>query len=701
MKKLFSILAGIGMLFFSNGKAQDASNPRKFFPKEKLMQVGVYYYPEHWPQTQWERDFKNMAAMGFEFTHFAEFAWAQLEPEEGKYDFVWLDKAVELAAKNNIKVIMCTPTPTPPAWLTRKYPDVLVVKDDGIKGQHGTREHVSWSSTKFRELTEKLMVEMGKHYGHNKNVWGWQLDNEPSHYGNEDYGPEVEKRFVEWLKKKYGTIEKLNDVWGTAFWSMHFNSFDQVQLPNSKALFSGLASHTDMLDFKRFSADECSDFLCLQNNTLRKYISADQWITSNFMQLHDKVDPWRTKCLDFLAYTTYPVSGHSDGIGELGFRMGDPVRISFMSDFSRPFSGVAGVMELQVSQVNWGPYDPQPLPGVIRAFLWNAFATDLSFACCYRFRQPTYGGELMNSDVLLPDGVTPTRGGQEWADFTVEMKNLRKQYDPKAKNPQSYENRKAAVIINYDNWWDTHIQKLTGQWFYENTVMRYYAGLKAAGAPVDVITEEKDFSQYKVLVAPAYALIDEQLVERWKKYVEDGGNIIFTCRSGLKNRDSHLWEAEWAKPVADMAGIKINFFDMLSETRVGKISFDNKTYEWNNWAEIMDANPGTDVWSTYTDQFYSGKVAVSFKKYKKGSVTYVAVDTDNGKLERDVIRKVYESAGIAALALPEGLILNYRDGFGVAINYNSSNVEAPVPANAKIITGTKQLQPAGVVVWKE
>ena len=678
-----------------------SQSAKKFFDPAKMIETGVYYYPEAWDTTQWNRDFKKMSDMGFEFTHMAEFAWAMLEPTEGKFDFTWLDKAVSLAAKYNLKVIMCTPSATPPAWLTTKYPEVLVVKEDGLSAQHGTRQHCSWSSAKYRMLVQTVVTEMAKHYGNDKRIWGWQLDNEPSHYGTVDFGPEVRTNFIEWVKKKYGTIDALNKAWGTAFWSGVYNSFDQIELPNPKRLISGNASPHWALDFKRFSADECAAFLDLQYQTLKKYLSAEQWVTTNFMSIHNEVDPWRSKDLDFISYTMYPVAGYSKGTGDQGFRMGDFYRISISNDLYRPLKGITGVMELQPGQVNWGWYNTQPMPGVIRAWMWNAFAGGLSFICSYRFREPLFGSEQYHYGMVGTDGTTELTGGLQYSQFMKEIKELRKSYNPNVKNPQDYEERRTAILYNLDNVWNTEMLKQTYQWWFEGHFLKYYTALKSMAVPVDFISEDADFSKYKVMIAPAYQLLDSALVSRWKKYVENGGQLVLTCRTGEKNRNGHLWEGPWAAPILDLIGGKINFYDCLQDDKKATVKTDDNIYKWNVWGEMMEANAGTETWATYTDQFYAGKAAVIHRKLGKGTITYVGVQTNDGQLEKSILKKIFTGASLKTLDLPEGMILDYRDGFGIAINYNSIDVTAPIPEKAKIIFGEKTLKPAGVVVWQE
>jgi len=676
------------------------SNAQGFFKPEKMVETGVYYYPEAWNPDQWDRDFKKMEDMGFEFTHMAEFAWAQMEPTEGVYDFKWLDKAVELAAKHNLKVIMCTSSATPPVWLVRKYPEVLVEMPTGQTGQHGTRQHCSWSSPKYRELTTRLVEAQAKHYANDKRIWGWQIDNEPSHYGTYDFSTAAQTNFKAWLQKKYTTVANLNTAWGTAFWSGVYTDFSQIEIPNEARQFSGIASPISMVDFKRFSADECASFISMQYNTLRESVSKEQFVTSNFMHIHTDVDPWRNKDLDFISYTMYPVAGYTKGVGDQGFRLGDPWRISYANDFFRPLKGVTGVMELQPGQVNWGAYNPQPYPGVIKAWLWNAFAGGLDFICSYRFRQPLSGGEQFHYGMVGTDGVTELSGGLQYAEFMKEIRELRKLYRPNEKMPSVYAARKTALLYNPDNIWETEVQKQTSQWSEIKHITGYYSTLKSLTVPVDIVGEDRDLSAYPVVIAPAYQMVDSLIINKLKKYVENGGHLILTCRSGLKDRNGHFFEAPWANSITSLIGAKIAMYDELSVDTKANVAFNQVNYTWNVWGDILEPYYGVETWATYADQFYAGKASVTHRKAGKGSVTYIGTQTNDGKLEKEVLKKVYDSAGISIEEQPEGVMVNWRDGFWVAINYSSVKVNINIPNNAKIIFGTRTLPVAGVVVWR-
>lgn len=255
-----------------------AQRLERVFPDSELTSVGAYYYPEHWEESQWDRDLKKIAEMGFEFTHFAEFAWAQLEPEEGVYDFEWLDKAVDLAAKYDLKVIMCTSTATPPVWLVRRHPDVLITREDGTTMDHGARQHASFSNNYYREYSQKMIAELAKHYGQDERIMGWQLDNEPR--PSVDYSEDALDRFRDWLREKYKTIDELNEAWGTNFWSGTYSEFSEINLPKHAQWGMNLYQR---LDHNRFCNEETATFLDEQAKTIRKYASADQWITTNYI----------------------------------------------------------------------------------------------------------------------------------------------------------------------------------------------------------------------------------------------------------------------------------------------------------------------------------------------------------------------------------------------------------------------------------
>lgn len=666
-----------------------------WFNDKDLTLTGAYYYPEHWDESQWERDLKQMHELGFEFTHFAEFAWAQLEPQEGVYDFSWLDRAVALAAKYDLKVVMCTSTATPPVWLSRKYPEILLKSEDGTVQDHGARQHASFASPVYRKLAYRMIEELARHYGNDSRIIGWQLDNEPA--VQFDYNQAAEEAFREFLKEKYHyNIQELNAAWGTAFWSEVYSRFEEITLPKTAQMFM---NHHQILDYRRFAAKQTNDFLNEQCRLIKKY-AKNQWVTTNYIPDYDKGHIGGSKDLDFVSYTRYMVYGDNEGIGRRGYRVGNPLRIAMANDFFRPVNGTYGVMELQPGQVNWGSINPQPLPGAVRLWLWSVFAGGSDFICTYRYRQPLYGTEQYHYGIVGTDGVTVTPGGREYEQFMKEIRSLRKDYRPKEDKPETYLKRKTAILWNPENYWSIDRQKQNATWNTFAHVDKYYRTLKSYSAPVDFISEEKDFSQYPVMIVPAYQLADKELVARWKKYVEEGGNLVLTCRTAQKDRFGRLPEAPFGSMIDELTGNHMEFYDLLLPQDPGQVKMDGKVYTWNTWGEILQPGASNEVWATYTNEFYEGKPAVTFRKLGKGSVTYIGVDSSDGALERQVLDKLYSRLQIEVMNLPYGVTMEYRNGLGIVLNYSDQPYQFALPQGAKVLIGTPNIATAGVLVFK-
>lgn len=696
MKKWIILFAVTVLIPAAALKSQAVS---RFFPDSNLVTPGIYYYPEHWRENQWERDIKKISEMGFEFVHLAEFAWFKMEPEEGKFDFAWLDKVVNLCSKYNLKVLLCTPSPTTPSWMRLNYPETFIMDGHYIRAENGTRGLNSIVNPRFRAFVQKIVTEMALRYGNNKNIIGWQIDNEPG--AAADYSPSSQEAFRTWLKNKYKTVQALNIAWGTAFWSQWFNNFSQVIIPNTNLVgWWGNNPHA-LLDFKRYTADAQAEFLDLQAGILRSYVSKDQYITTNYTAVCTGSDPRRTKKLDFATYTAYP-NGGNDNIGELGFRLGNSKAILFAAEYYKSVGGITGGMEIQPGPVNWGNYNPLLLPGTVRMWLYHVFAAGGKLACSYRFRQILYSAEQYHSGIIQTDGVTPSQGGEEYMQFNNEIKELRKQYKQPVEMPVKLKAKSTAILWNLENYWTIDRQKQTGQWDTWNYPVKFLEIAKSFGAPTDIIPETADFSKYKFLIVPAYEMADSALVKKWNDYVTTGGHLIITCRTATKDRMGHFWEAATAAPITGLIGAQVTATDMLSSHGKGDVMMHSGHYLWNNWADLLvPHDSGTAVIAAYDNQFYKGKAAVVQRHIGKGSVTYIGVDTDDAKLEKDILREVYENAGATTESYPEGVYVYWRDGFYIAVNYSSENYTVKVPQAGKIIIGDATVKPAGVLVWAE
>jgi beta-galactosidase len=700
------LLPLITVLSFSPVMAQNKSlkntsderSPTGFFQKKNLMSIGAYYYPEQWPRSQWERDLNNMGKLGFEFTHFAEFAWTYMEPEEGKFEFGWLDEAIDLAAKAGMKVIMCTPSLCPPAWMGEKYPEIYLVGSDGQRKEHGVRANASLANLRYQALVEQIVLAMAEHYGKDKRIMGWQVDNEP--LATPDYSTSSRKAFQEWLKNKYGTIDQLNESWVGNFWSTRYDNFEQVLIPNEAMNGEDKLSPHALLDFQRYTASVTAGFLNHQSDLLRKYILPSQWITTNYTNVCTSADPRLSDHLDFPTYTLYPVSGRNE-LGGVNFRTGNPYRLYEANDYYRPIKGTTGIMELQPGQVNWASINPQLLPGTVHMWLMQAFGGGCSFVCTYRYRHLLGTSEMYHEGIVGTDGVNLSQGGKEFVQGIQDLKILRANFDANSILPEKLAKRKTAILWSHDVMWDLDLQRQTTSWNTWKNRNNYTSAVKSTGSPMDFISETDDFSAYPVLIAPAYQLIDDKLVKKWTEYVENGGHLILSCRSGMKDKNGHFFEGSWAAPITSLLGAKVDFFDMLLPDDSGKITTKDNNYTWNCWSDILSPEPETEVLASYADQYYAGKAAATTRKLGKGTVTYVGAYSTDGRFEREMVRQVYRNAGIEIEDLPKGFYVEWRDGFWVAVNYTGQAFKFRIPENSQILIGKNPLQAAEALVWKE
>jgi beta-galactosidase len=674
-----------------------------FFPESNPVTVGCYYYPEQWPVSEWDNDLKRMAALGFEFTHYGEFAWSLMEPEEGKFDFSWLDKAIEIAGKYKLKVILCTPSPTPPAWLVHKHPEVLMQNEEGRVMQHGSRQQGSWSSKIYQEYCVKIVTELAKRYKNNPSVFGWQLDNEPSHYNAVyDYNEASQEGFRTWLEKKYVHIDSLNNRWGNNFWSQRYNNFKQIRIPNQKELVQQPNPH-GLLDFQEFTNEQRGIFLRLQANTLRNYISDKQFITTNYMMQLPHIDPWVNKTdMDFASYTYYPVNSYSETENDaLGFRLGAGRDLSLAHDFFQSVNGQTGIMELQPGQVNWGRYNAQPYPGAVRMWIWHTFAIGSKFICTYRYRQPLYGNEQYHQGIIQTDGESLSRGGKEYVQAIKELNEIKKVY-----RIDKVEKSKIGIWWDQRSMLDMYNFPHNQNWNPVTNFYRYYEIIKSFALPVEFLTNASniDPQRYSVILIPAVQLVDDALVSKWEKYVEAGGTLIITARTGQKNRDGHWWKTEMQKKIQKLTNVSILYYDHLPPSKIARVTKGSKTYSWNSWGEIInltkDSNQ-TKVLAVYSDQFYEGKAAAISGTVGKGKVVYIGVTTNDGAMEKEILKETFEENELPLVELPKNIFIEKRGNLRIAVNYSSYPFELTISKQQEILLGERSLKPGGVTVWKE
>lgn len=676
-----------------------AADEAKFFP-EKGTHFGVYYYPEHWPEGQWERDIKRVAELGFDFIHYGEFAWARLEPSDGSFDFAWMDKAVKLAADNGLKVLMCTPSPCPPAWLATQHPEILTADSTGKRGQHqGSRLTGSLANPVYQKHVTRIATEVAKRYGKDERVWGWQIGNEPHIQGGEDYSPSAQTAFRAWLKRKYGTVEKLNEAWGASFWSYTLDDFDQVNVPASNP-------HT-YLDFQTYTSEEIARDLIDQARIVRQHADDRQWITTNYAYFKGlkNVDPFLTRGdHDFASYTMYLTHNRMNSAGDsLSHRLGSGMEFSLANEVAKSVSGYTGIMELQPSQINWGKFNPMPMPGAVRMWVWHAFAMGDRFVCTYRFRQPLFGVEQFHHGIMQTDGVSVSHGGEDFVKAVDEINKMEENLDPSAQN--DFVNRsRTGFLWSQRNVMDIENYRHHSDWDTWQHIYTYYQGLKRMGVDVVFMTEADDYDPSRIpfLVVPAYQMMSRELVAKLESYVSRGGHLLISTRSCLKDQRGHLWEEKIQQPIWKLIGGEIEFYDHLPSNLPGMVAFNDKSYPWHVWGTVVKPGPDVDSWGIYEDQFFKGKSSILHRALEKGGVTYVGAWSDKWEMEYDVLRRVYGKVlGKLPFDLPPYVFVNFRQGLWIAVNYTDKVTEIPVAKSTQVLSGDRKLPPGGVLVWRE
>jgi beta-galactosidase len=688
----------LAVLVATSARAQEAApGPSPVFPPGELLRFGVFYYPEQWPREQWARDLDGIARLGFDFTHVGEFAWTQLEPSDGRFDLAWLDAVVGLAGRSGLKVVLGTPSLCPPAWMGERYPEIYLVGADGRRREHGNRANASVTNAVYLRHVDRVVERLAERYGRDPRVLGWQVDNEP--LATPDYSASARAAFQQWLKARYGTIDRLNEAWGGSFWSLRYDRFDQVVLPRDDPGNEDKTSPHAVLDFRRFTADATAAFLDRQAVILRRHAGPTQWITTNYTNVSEGSDARRTRQLDFPSFTIYPVAG-ANRLGGQSFRYGNPTRMAEALAFHRPIAGVTGVMELQPGQVNWAPVNPLPAPGAIRMWILHALGGGASFVATYRYRHPRFGSELYHDGLVGTDGTTLTQGGREFVEAIADVRRLRAEARPDTPLPAALRSRRTALLWSHDVMWDLENHRETAHWDTWRHRSVYSAAVKSAAAPLDFVGEGDDLAGYPFVVAPAYQLVDDALLRKWRLYAERGGHLVLTCRTGQKDPRGQLPEGPWAAGVAKLLGARVRGFDTLPEGVSGTVHRGAQAHEWSTWADLLEPELGTEVLATYADQFYAGTAAAVRRSLGAGSVTYIGVETADGALERELVRDVYRRAGVAIEDLPRGAYLEWREGLWVGVNYGNEPVSFPVPKEARVLLGANPLPPAQAIVWK-
>lgn len=635
------------------------ATPQALAAAHRGLFIGSAWYPEQWPESAWPEDLRLMKGHGANVVRIGEYAWSRMEPEEGKYDMDWLVRAVRLANRYGIKVVVGTPTDTPPAWLTRKYPDTLQIDGSGKRLGHGGRRQFSISSSRYRQFARDIVAHMAAALKDEPNVIGWQIGNEPT---DESYDPEARAAWVEWLKARFGTLDKLNEAWTTAYWSQTYTAWDQVPFNTEKG------NPGWMLELKRFITSQWRAFHKNQIDAIRAVVGGKQFITINFGGLGwaNRFDRYEmNRDLDVTSWDEYVGMGHLK-----------PYRAGATHDLVRGWKRQNfWVMETQPGFVNWAPVSNMLWPGETRALAWQAIGHGADAVLYWQWRNALNGQETMHGSIVGPDGKPlPVYG---------EIQQIGREFDKAAPalagtSPVS----PVAILQDYPSRWAIDFQLHHKDYDQIEVLLSYYKPLKDAVGAVDIVEAAgAPLGGYKLVVAPSLNVITDAMAKRLEAYVRGGGHLILGPRSGMKDQYNRLVSVRQPGPLAALLGGQVEQFYALDESVEignGKASI---------WAEQLSTSaPDTQVVLRYgkANGWLDGKPAVISRRVGKGRITYVGALVDDGVM-KGLIDGELAGAGVADdFAVPADVELMTREGGGkrivILVNHGREVREVTLPA---------------------
>ena len=647
------------------------------------MELGTCYYPEHWSEDTWQPDAKRMKDLGLTWVRIGEFAWSRLEPEDGRLELDWLDRSIDTLGNAGLKVVLGTPTPTPPKWLTNKYDDVLQVDEQGRVRKFGSRRHYCFNSTSYRKETERIVILLAERYGSHGAVQAWQTDNE---YGCHDtircYCNNCERAFRVWLGEKYGDVQKLNDAWWNVFWSMEYRSFEEVELPN---LTVTEANPSHALDFYRFSSDSVVDYDKVQCDLIRQH--SDKPVTHNAMIYFADLDYHKlAKNLDILTWDNYPLgtletSFLPEEVKTRYMRTAHPDLTSMMHDLyygakRQPF----WVMEQQPGPVNWAPSNPLPLPGAVRLWSHQAFAHGADVVAYFRWRSAQGAQELMHAGMNLHDGRAD-RASEEAKEVASELV------------PSEEVTASVALLLDTENLWATHLQPHAQGWNYWALLLDYYRTLRGLGLEVSVLHPSEDLGAYKVVFAPALHLVDEALAEHLADYVKTGGHLVLGPRSGAKTL-TNIAQAPAPGPLSELTGVRIDYVDGLRPSVEERVELSGESYTYHTWADVLTPI-SAEVLATYQTNAYPGSAAVTRQRVGEGRCTVLGM-WGGDALHRNLFTEMLGAADLSLTSLPEGVRFTKRGSRRYLMNFNPHAVT--LEDDLAELTGHSELEACEVVL---
>jgi beta-galactosidase len=643
--------------------------------------LGVCYYPEHWPEEVWPRDAARMAEAGLSLVRIGEFAWSRIEPEPGRLDWAWLDRAVEVLAGEGLRLVLGTPTATPPRWMVSRHPDMLPCGPDGAPRRFGSRRHYDFSHEGYRAEAVRIARLMGERYGTHEAVVAWQIDNE---YGCHDttlsWSPAASESFRRWLADRHGTVDRLNEAWGTVFWSMEYRDFAEIDPPHATVTEPNPAH---VLDFRRHASDRVVAFNAAQADVLRP-LSPGRTILHNYMGRETGFDHFRVgRDLDAASWDSYPLGFLEDRSGAPAdrrrrfARAGEPDFQAFHHDLYRAVGrgGRWWVMEQQPGPVNWAPRNPAPAPGMVRLWTWEAFAHGAEAVCYFRWRQAPFGQEQMHAGLLRPDSE-PAQALAEARRVADEIACLPRVGIGRAD---------AALAFDYESAWAWQTQPQGADFDYTALVLSAYRALRRSGLSVDVLPPDLDgLADYPLALVPGLWRWSD--AARANLAAATGTRVILGPRAGARTAEFRIPRG-LPPDLRGLLDVRVASAESLRPDMPVAVG-DRGALRL--WREALEPGPGAVAGPAAAD---GGPAWV-----RQGPLIYLGGWPDDD-LWASLLTEACAEAGLPVLTLPDGVRVRRAGRHVFVLNYGPETVDVgALGIEGRLLLGERTLAPADVIV---
>ena len=680
--------------------------PQPLAGQQERIWYGGDYNPDQWPEEVWDDDVRLMKKAGVNLVSVGIFSWAKIETSEGVYDFDWLDRIIDKLGEAGIAVDLASATASPPMWLTQAHPEVLWKDYRGDVCQPGARQHWRPTSPVFREYALKLCRTMAEHYKGNPYVVAWHVSNEYGCHNRFDYSEDAEHAFQQWCEERYGTIDAVNDAWGTAFWAQRMNDFSEIVPPR----FIGDGNFMNpgkLLDFKRFSSDALKAFYIAERDALAE-ITPNLPLTTNFMVSASgsvlDYDDWGDE-VDFVSNDHYFIPGEAH-LDELAFSA------SLVDGIARKDPWF--LMEHSTSAVNWREINYRKEPGQLVRDSLAHVAMGADAVCYFQWRQSKAGAEKFHS-AMVPNAGEDSAVFRDVCELGADLNKLSDEGILGSRLAKS----RVAVVFDYESEWATeHTATPTQHVHHVDEPLAWFRALADQGVTADVVPVRGAWDGYEMVVLPSVYLLSEETTRRVRDYVVGGGRLVVTYYTGISDEKDHVWLGGYPGSIRDVVGVRVEEFMPMGDDFTGvpdRLELSNGAVAHDIADVIGSVDESATVLATFKDNPWTGMdgvPAIVANTFGEGRSVYVGARLGREGLALS-LPEILESLGMAEAGGSDGRVLHVEregaDGSRFVFSFNRTHETVRVPVEGEVVVSsfvdvdgeTASIKPNGVIVTKK